>query len=228
MQVSLSLACRGLFLYTSYVLWSAALDSFDLLQSYYITSLAQYLTTMLMLPSSKHINIYIYYSESGCPPVLINAKGVKAGSCSISGQISSQYLSALLMMGPLAQGEVQLKIKDELMSAPYVMMTMNLMRKFGAHSTSEEGDLLFRVQGNKDKDAKHDKEGDSKGYKSPGTFFIEGDASSASYFLAGAAITGGTVTVHGCGSESVQVSPDLGLGAITLYRWCLVSCGVVH
>jgi 3-phosphoshikimate 1-carboxyvinyltransferase len=93
------------------------------------------------------------------------------------------------MTGPLAKGEVVLKIKDELMSAPYVHMTMNLMRKFGATVTSED-DKVFRVQPGK--------------YKSPGTMFIEGDASSASYFLAGGAITGGPVTVYGCGSESVQ------------------------
>jgi 3-phosphoshikimate 1-carboxyvinyltransferase len=76
------------------------------------------------------------------------------------------------------------------MSAPYVHMTINLMKKFGATVTSEN-DKIFRVSPSQ--------------YISPGTMFIEGDASSASYFLAGGAITGGPVTVYGCGSESVQV-----------------------
>ena len=81
------------------------------------------------------------------------------------------------MAGTLAEGEVCIKIKDELMSAPYVHMTMNLMRKFGAMVVSEN-DKVFRVQPGK--------------YISPGSMFIEGDASSASYFLAGGAITGTT------------------------------------
>lgn len=129
-------------------------------------------------------------SETGCPPVLINANGIEGGQAEISGQISSQFLSALLMTGPLAKGKISLKIKDELMSAPYVHMTINLMKKFGV-SVHSEADRLFEVSPGR--------------YKSPGTYFIEGDASSASYFLAGAAITGGPVTVVGCGSDSVQV-----------------------
>ena len=137
----------------------------------------------------RQLGVDITCSNTGCPPVDIKAKGIKGGQAEISGQISSQFLSALLMTGPLAKGEVVLKIKDELMSAPYVHMTMKLMQKFGATVTSEN-DKIFRVQPGK--------------YKSPGNVFIEGDASSASYFLAGGAITGGSVTVYGCGSESVQ------------------------
>lgn len=91
--------------------------------------------------------------------MVINANGIKGGTAEISGQISSQFLSALLMTGPLADGKVTLKIKDELMSAPYVHMTMNLMKKFGVTVTSEK-DLVFEV---------------SPGtYKSPGSYFIEG------------------------------------------------------
>jgi 3-phosphoshikimate 1-carboxyvinyltransferase len=135
------------------------------------------------------LGVDITCSDTGCPPVTIKAKGIQGGEALISGQISSQFLSSLLMAGPLAKGEVVLKIKDELMSAPYVHMTMNLMKKFGAVVTSED-DKVFRVTPSQ--------------YVSPGTMFIEGDASSASYFLAGGAITGGPVTVYGCGSESVQ------------------------
>lgn len=89
----------------------------------------------------------------------------------------------------MCSGEVTLRIKDELTSVPYVLMTTNLMRKFGVTVVNEDN-RVFRVAPSK--------------YVSPGKVFIEGDASSASYFLAGAAITGGAVTVHGCGSDSVQ------------------------
>lgn len=137
----------------------------------------------------KQLGVKIDCSDTGCPPVNIEAKGMKGGTANISGKISSQYLSALLMAGPLSATGVNLNIIDELMSAPYVHMTMNLMRKFGA-TVSSESDRVFRVLPGK--------------YTSPKQFFIEGDASSASYFLAGAAITGGSVTVHGCGKDSVQ------------------------
>ena len=138
----------------------------------------------------SQLGVNVKCSPTGCPPVEIEARGIKGGVAEISGKISSQFLSALLMTGPLASGEVVLKIKDELMSAPYVHMTMNLMRKFGA-SVQSENDKVFRVQPGK--------------YISPKNVFIEGDASSASYFLAGAAITGGRVTVFGCGSERLQL-----------------------
>jgi 3-phosphoshikimate 1-carboxyvinyltransferase len=128
-------------------------------------------------------------SNTGCPPVIINAKGIRGGTAEISGQISSQFLSALLMMSPLAEGDVTIKIKDELTSVPYVLMTTNLMKKFGVNVVNENNNV-FKISPSQ--------------YKSPGNVFIEGDASSASYFLAGAAITGGSVTVYGCGSESVQ------------------------
>ncbi|KAJ1413719.1 Enolpyruvate transferase domain-containing protein, partial [Ochromonadaceae sp. CCMP2298] len=119
----------------------------------------------------------------------INAQGIQGGQAEISGQISSQFLSSMLMTAPLADGPVTIKIKDELMSAPYVHMTMKLMRQFGVTVTSE-ADKVFTVMPGK--------------YVSPGQYFVEGDASSASYFLAGGAIMGGPVTVYGCGSESVQ------------------------
>ena len=139
----------------------------------------------------QQLGLKVSCSATGCPPVAIEAKGLVGGTAEISGQISSQYLSALLMMAPLSTGgDVVLKIKDELMSAPYVHMTMNLMRKFGCRVDGDGDNRRFVVPPGT--------------YKSPGRMFIEGDASSASYFLAGAAITGGKVTVHGCGADSVQ------------------------
>ena len=143
-----------------------------------------------LVDALNQLDVDISCSDTGCPPVVINAKGINGGEAVISGKISSQYLSALLMTGPLAKGTIKLTIKDTLMSAPYVHLTMNLMRQFGAKVESENDKTFTTYPGT---------------YKSPGKFFIEGDASSASYFLAGAAITGGKMTVYGCGSSSVQV-----------------------
>ena len=132
--------------------------------------------------------------ETGCPPVTINANGLKGGEASISGKMSSQFLSSLLMASPVAEGDVTISIKDELISAPYVSLTIGLMKKFGVN-VEIEGDMkgtpAFKIAA-------------SEKYVSPESILVEGDASSASYFIAGAAITGGTVTVRGCGSESVQ------------------------
>jgi 3-phosphoshikimate 1-carboxyvinyltransferase len=132
--------------------------------------------------------------ETGCPPVTIRAEGCAGGTASISGKMSSQFLSSLLMASPLCTGDVTIRIKDELISAPYVSLTIGLMKKFGVHvqiSGDMDGTPSFLI-------------GKDEKYTSPKSILVEGDASSASYFLAGAAITGGTVTVRGCGSESVQ------------------------
>ena len=136
---------------------------------------------------------------TGCPPVTIRAgkaallRGNR--SASISGKMSSQFLSSLLMAAPLVDGDVTISIKDELISAPYVALTIGLMKKFG---------VTVKVEGDMDGGTPSFFIAATEHYTSPGTILVEGDASSASYFLAGAAITGGTVTVRGCGSESVQ------------------------
>ncbi|CAJ1940424.1 unnamed protein product [Cylindrotheca closterium] len=133
-------------------------------------------------------------AETGCPPVTIHAKGLKGGKASISGKMSSQFLSSLLMAAPVVDGDVTIEIKDELISAPYVALTIGLMKKFGVNVEIEgdmDGKPSFHIRS-------------SEKYISPESILVEGDASSASYFIAGAAITGGTVTVRGCGSESVQ------------------------
>jgi 3-phosphoshikimate 1-carboxyvinyltransferase len=108
--------------------------------------------------------------------------------------MSSQFLSSLLMAAPVVDGDVTIEIKDELISAPYVALTIGLMKKFGVN---------VRIEGNMDERPSFHIASTEK-YVSPGSILVEGDASSASYFIAGAAITGGTVTVRGCGSESVQ------------------------
>ena len=123
------------------------------------------------------------------PPVEVIANGLPGGTTRLSGTISSQYLSAILMAAPYAKTEVQIEITDKLVSVPYVEMTIQLMLRFGV-SVENNKFKHFRVP--------------SMPYSSSGKIYVEGDASSASYFLAGAAITGGPVTVKGCGTESLQ------------------------
>lgn len=130
---------------------------------------------------------------TGCPPVRVVANGIPSGRVELSGSVSSQYLTALLMAAPLATGTagVEIIISDELVSQPYVDMTVRLMERFGVVVERLDGLQHLRVPPNQQ-------------YTSPGSAYVEGDASSASYFLAGATITGGTMTVEGCGSDSLQ------------------------
>jgi len=131
-----------------------------------------------------------YPGNKNYPPLEIHAKGLSGGTTEVSGAISSQFLSAILMAAPYSSSDVCLVIRDKLVSVPYVDMTIKHMALFGVeveHKNFQE----FFIRGNQT-------------YQSPGDVFVEGDASSATYFLAGAAITGGTVTIHGCGSDSLQ------------------------
>ncbi|GMH46492.1 hypothetical protein TrRE_jg4199 [Triparma retinervis] len=132
--------------------------------------------------------------DPGCPPVsILPTSTPTGGTASISGKMSSQFLSALLMASPLASSAVKIEVKDELISAPYVSLTIGLMSRFG---------MPVEISG--DMSSKPTFSLTPSTYTSPKEILVEGDASSASYFLAGAAITGGTVTVVGCGSKSVQ------------------------
>lgn len=127
-------------------------------------------------------------TESGCPPVEIVANGLPGGRASVAANISSQYLSALLMAAPCAKSPVELHIAGGLVSEPYIDMTLGVMQRFGAKVTrGTDGNLRIEPTGYRGSD-----------------YDIEPDASAASYFFAAAAITGGTVTVLGLGRDSLQ------------------------
>lgn len=130
---------------------------------------------------------------TGCPPVEVIAEGLPSGTVYLKGSVSSQYLTALLMAAPLCTEDkgIEIIISDTLVSEPYVDMTVKLMERFGVKVEQVNGLRHMRIPGN-------------QRYKTPGLAYVEGDASSASYFLAGATITGGTITVEGCGSKSLQ------------------------
>lgn len=110
---------------------------------------------------------------------------------------------------------ITITIEGDLVSKPYVEMTIGLMAKFGVSVERLDGLQRLRIPGRQP-------------YKSPGTVFVEGDASSASYFLAGATITGSKMRVVGCGSESVQVSLANTLRCAPAWCWCMPNaCAVM-
>jgi 3-phosphoshikimate 1-carboxyvinyltransferase len=130
-----------------------------------------------------------YLGAEGFPPLAIHPGSVAAGqTVKVRGDVSSQYLSALLMAMPLGGGG-KIEVEGELISKPYVEITLNLMRRFGVE-VRRTGWSRFEVPGT--------------AYVSPGTVFVEGDASAASYFLAAGAIGGGPVRVEGVGRASIQ------------------------
>lgn len=133
----------------------------------------------------------INYQESdGYPPLRIEANGLEGGEVSIDGAISSQFLTALLMAAPLSRQDMKITIIGELVSKPYIDITLHIMQVFGVEVVNDAYKTFTVKSG--------------QVYKSVDTFMVEGDASSASYFLAAAAIKGGTVKVTGIGKNSIQ------------------------
>lgn len=131
-----------------------------------------------------------YLAKDGYPPLRIHARGIPGGRVSVRGNVSSQYLTAILLSAPLARQDMVIEVVGDLVSKPYIDMTVAVMRRFGA-TVEADGYRQFRVAG-------------GQGYQSPGSALVEGDASSATYFLAAAAIKGGAVRVQGVGLSSVQ------------------------
>ncbi len=123
-----------------------------------------------------------------CPPVIVRTYGLTANAIEVSGSISSQYLSGLLMVAPAATQGMTIRVVGELVSRPYIDMTLDVMSSFGA--TIDEPELnSFLVR--------------ATGYTGR-SYDIEPDASAASYFFAAAAITGGEVTVEGLHRDALQ------------------------
>ena len=131
-----------------------------------------------------------YLGQEGYPPLKISPSEIMInGPIKIRGDISSQFLTSLLMAMPLTKKEVVIEIVGDLISKPYIDITLNLMARFGIHV--------------KKIDWKHFVIPGSSSYVSPGEIFVEGDASSASYFLAAGALAG-DIEVKGIGRNSIQ------------------------
>ncbi|PIV23045.1 MAG: 3-phosphoshikimate 1-carboxyvinyltransferase [Hydrogenophilales bacterium CG03_land_8_20_14_0_80_62_28] len=130
-----------------------------------------------------------YLENDGYPPLHILPPTPNDGEIRVKGNVSSQYLTGLLLSAPLLGRAVTIQVEGELISKPYVEITLNLMRRFGVE-VQRDGWASFIVP--------------AATYQSPGHIEVEGDASSASYFLAAGAIGHGPVRVEGIGRDSIQ------------------------
>lgn len=163
---------------------------------------------------------------NGCPPVEIHADGLRGGEVAIVGGVSSQFLSGLLMAAPCASGDLTIRVNGMLVSRPYVEMTLDVMRSFGAEVETDAAPdrpsappaaaarltrtipgLTFHVRG-------------GSGYQAC-EYAVEGDASSACWWFAAAAITGGRVRLPGISRESKQ--GDLGFLGLLEAMGCRVA-----
>jgi len=136
------------------------------------------------------LGVKAYSQEgNGYPPVIIESQGLWGGVTRIDGGASSQFLSALLLVSPLAQGDLRLEVMGHLASRPYVDMTREVMRSFGVE-VQTSGDQAYLVRAGQ--------------RYAPQKYKVEGDASNASYFLAAAAVTRGRVRVENFRPASVQ------------------------
>ncbi|HWW08349.1 3-phosphoshikimate 1-carboxyvinyltransferase [Collimonas sp.] len=133
-----------------------------------------------------------YTGVAGYPPLHIQRGQLHTQRMQVRGNVSSQFLTALLMAAPLmAKHEaVTIEVIGELISKPYIEITLNLMQRFGV-TVERNGWQSFTVAAGQQ-------------YQSPKIIHVEGDASSASYFLAAGAIAGGPLRVEGVGKNSIQ------------------------
>lgn len=147
-----------------------------------------------------------FAAGAGYLPIRIQARGLRGGTVSFERPPSSQFVSALLMVAPLARGDVMIDVAGPLVSAPFVKMTLALMEQFGA-AVVEQDLRRFIVPG-------------TQRYTGQ-SFQIEPDGTAASYFFGAAALTGGKVTVEGLGRDSVQ--GDLGFLSVLQSMGCEVE-----
>lgn len=139
-----------------------------------------------------------YLKNKDYPPLKICGGEIAGGQVEIDGSISSQFLTALLMAAPLFNGDTKISIKGTLVSKPYIDITLDVMARFGV-LVSHDDYQTFKVKG-------------SQQYQALERIMVEGDASSASYFVAAAAIAGGEIEIKGVGSKSVQ--GDIGFAKV--------------
>ncbi|UNM95804.1 3-phosphoshikimate 1-carboxyvinyltransferase [Ignatzschineria rhizosphaerae] len=130
-----------------------------------------------------------YLGHDGYPPLKIGKGSLIADEVSIKGDVSSQYLTALLMTLPLLKQKITINIEGELISKPYIEITLILLRAFGVEIKHHHYQQFFIP--------------DNAVFKTPGEFYVESDASSASYYLA-LGMFGGPLTVKGVGTNSIQ------------------------
>jgi 3-phosphoshikimate 1-carboxyvinyltransferase len=143
---------------------------------------------------------------NGCPPVEVDGGGVAGGSTDLNCALSSQFLSALLLIGPCARNGVEIRVRQGPVSRPYIDITLDTLSRFGV-TFDRSGYDWFRIPG-------------GQRYRS-GYFQVEPDCSQAGYFWAAAAITGSTVAVKGTRLDSRQ--GDIRLTGILERMGCTLS-----
>jgi 3-phosphoshikimate 1-carboxyvinyltransferase len=145
-----------------------------------------------LVDALHHIGCQIeYIGNIGFPPLKISPANIDVSQpIQIRGDVSSQFLTALLMALPLTGKQATIEVVGELISKPYIEITLNLMAKFGVN-VKREGWQKFIIP-------------TTHYYQSPGQYFVEGDASSASYFFAAGVIGNGPVLVEGVNKDSIQ------------------------
>ena len=141
-------------------------------------------------------------------PLEINAHGLRGGQVSLRGDASSQFLSALLLVAPKTRDGLQIHINGPLFSQPYVSMTLSMLQQWGAQASNDNFER-FQIAGGQNFHAQ--------------TYVIEPDASSASYFFAAAALTGGRVRVKNLGKNALQ--GDVHFVDVLKQMGCLVRKG---
>ena len=150
------------------------------------------------------------YSQKGndCPPVVVESHGLKGGTARIKGKESSQFLSGLLMVAPYALRDVHIEVTGPLSSRPYVDITREVMSDFGVEIQSQEYSSFFVKAGQR---------------YLPQKYWIEGDASNASYFFSAAAVCKGRVKVKNLNPATIQ--GDIGFLEILERMGCRVTRG---
>ena len=146
--------------------------------------------------------------DNGCPPVVVEADGIAGGKTRMAGGTSSQYFTSILLAAPCARRDVEIEVVGDLVSKPYLDVTLAGMRDFGAEAW-RDGYERFRVRA-------------GQGYRGR-VYDVEPDASGASYFFAAAALTGGRVRVRGLSLASAQ--GDVHFVDVLERMGCRVECG---
>jgi 3-phosphoshikimate 1-carboxyvinyltransferase len=148
-------------------------------------------------------------NQNSCPPVLVKANGIPGGKVQIAGDQSSQFVSSLLLSGPYAENDIEIEVVGELVSKPYVDITLDVMEQFEVQ-VERDGYSYFRIPSD-------------QAYRAC-EFNIQGDASSASYFWAAAAVTRGNVTTENIDPYTTRQG-DIGFLEILERMGCHIEKG---
>jgi 3-phosphoshikimate 1-carboxyvinyltransferase len=169
-----------------------------------------------LLDALRQLGVAAYSEKgNGCPPVVVEADGLNGGLVQIRGNLSSQFLSGLLLAAPFADDPVTIEVDGTLVSDSYVAMTLKMLEQFGFRVLESRAPVRFRVISHRSRrrDVEYQDRVEAAAFQEGFNplrhtwlrdYPVEPDASAAGYFWAAAAITGGEVTVPGLTMQSLQ------------------------